>query len=144
MTFLATIPDTSVVVYHNDTGFGLQRRIPHSGTELAGGTTSFARSGWSRVAPDRTAGDRRPAQSDNLRPKEQGEEEAAFCAGAASGLSEIGLREVDAHREAIEASRDIFDAVLSAYTGWLGPERLEAPPENFNVASGRIWFPAAA
>lgn len=79
----------------------------------------------------------------SLRPREKGEEEAAFCARAAAGLVEIGLQGVEAHRDKIESNRDVFDAVLSAYTGWLGPERLEPPPSDFNVASGWIWFPAA-
>jgi hypothetical protein len=34
-----------------------------------------------------------------------------------------------------------LDAVIAAYTGWLGPDRLEQPPESFNLASGWIWFP---
>ena len=82
--------------------------------------------------------------SNKLEPKQAGEEEVDFCARAATGLGEIGLGDVEAHRKAIEASRDVLDAVIAAYTGWLGPERLEAPPEGFNLASGWIWFPKAA
>ena len=36
---------------------------------------------------------------------------------------------------------DVFDALIAAYTGWLYPDRVEAPPESFNVASGWIWVP---
>jgi hypothetical protein len=42
------------------------------------------------------------------------------------------------------ASDHAFDALVSAYTGWLAPEGLEPPPKNFNVAAGWIWYPAAA
>lgn len=83
------------------------------------------------------------ALTEDLRPKETEEEEPEFCARAATGLTEIGLKDVEAHRDKIEGSRDVFDAVLSAYTGWLGPVGLEPPPDDFNVASGWIWFPKA-
>lgn len=83
------------------------------------------------------------AQSVKLRPKARGEAEGDFCSRVASGLVEIGLGGIEDQRDQLEANRDVLDAVLAAYTGWLGPERLEQPPEGFNPASGWIWFPKA-
>jgi predicted nuclease with RNAse H fold len=36
-----------------------------------------------------------------------------------------------------------FDALITAYTGWLAPDGLEPPPSDFNVGAGWIWFPRA-
>jgi predicted nuclease with RNAse H fold len=36
---------------------------------------------------------------------------------------------------------DVFDALIAAYTGLLYPDRVEAPPESFNLATGWIWVP---
>ncbi len=41
-------------------------------------------------------------------------------------------------------SDDVFDALIAAYTGSLHPDRLEEPPEGFNIASGWIRFRKAA
>ncbi len=41
-------------------------------------------------------------------------------------------------------SEHAFDALVSAYTGWLAPGGLEQPPVGFNVAAGWIWFPRLA
>ena len=38
-------------------------------------------------------------------------------------------------------SEQAFDALVSAYTGWLEPDGLEHPPADFNLAAGWIWFP---
>lgn len=47
--------------------------------------------------------------------------------------------------EAMASTNDhVMDAVLAAYVAWLGPERLDQPPEGFNLASGWIWLPRAA
>lgn len=35
----------------------------------------------------------------------------------------------------------VYDAVIAAYTGWLPPKMLDAPPEEHNAASGWIWLP---
>lgn len=37
----------------------------------------------------------------------------------------------------------VLDALVAAYTAWLGPDRLEhpRPNEDFNIASGWIWLP---
>jgi predicted nuclease with RNAse H fold len=83
-------------------------------------------------------------QDKKLGPKQAGEGEGEFCARVATGLSHLGLEGIDNHRAEIEASRDVLDAVIAAYTGWLYPDGLEAPPDGFNVASGWIWFPKAA
>ncbi len=44
-------------------------------------------------------------------------------------------------RSNVGASGHTLDAVIAAYTGWLHPDGLEAPPEDFNLAAGWIWFP---
>ncbi len=36
-----------------------------------------------------------------------------------------------------------FDALIAAYTAWLGPDGLEQPGEDYNAATGWIWLPAA-
>jgi predicted nuclease with RNAse H fold len=36
---------------------------------------------------------------------------------------------------------DVFDALIAAYTGWLYPDRVAAPPKSFNLATGWIWVP---
>jgi hypothetical protein len=36
-----------------------------------------------------------------------------------------------------------LDALIAAYTGWLGPAKLDGPPGDFNAATGWIWLPAA-
>ncbi|MGH2973559.1 MAG: DUF429 domain-containing protein [Solirubrobacterales bacterium] len=82
--------------------------------------------------------------NEKLRPKQTGEGEGEFCARAATGLAELGVKGIEDHRAALEVSHDVLDAVLSAYTGWLHPGGLECPPDGFNVASGWIWFPKAA
>lgn len=83
-------------------------------------------------------------RNEKFRPKAKGEDDTEFRARAADGLTELGLGGVEEHREKIESSRDVLDAVIAAYTGWLSPEGVEPPPEGFNVASGWIWFPQEA
>jgi predicted nuclease with RNAse H fold len=34
-----------------------------------------------------------------------------------------------------------FDGLVAAYTGWLWPDGLDAPSQDFNAASGWIWLP---
>lgn len=36
-----------------------------------------------------------------------------------------------------------LDALVAAYTGWLGPAKLEGPPDDYNAATGWIWLPAS-
>jgi hypothetical protein len=43
----------------------------------------------------------------------------------------------------LAAGRHVLDGLLSAYTGWLYPDGVEQPPQNFNSAAGWIWLPAA-
>jgi predicted nuclease with RNAse H fold len=52
-----------------------------------------------------------------------------------SGLADLAEVLTDGHA---------FDALIAAYTGWLAPEHLDAPPDDFNAASGWIWIPKAA
>jgi hypothetical protein len=35
----------------------------------------------------------------------------------------------------------VLDAVIAAYTGWLGSERLGGPPAGVNLSAGWIWVP---
>lgn len=39
------------------------------------------------------------------------------------------------------AETHVLDALVAAYTGWLAPDRLQTPPDDYNVASGWIWLP---
>lgn len=86
------------------------------------------------------------ARDPQLRPRSRGEDEAAYRCRIIDGLEgdAVGLRDIADHRSNMESNSDVLDAVLAAYTGWLAPEGLEAPPDGFNLASGWIWFPKAA
>lgn len=53
----------------------------------------------------------------------------------------IEIDGLDVHRRCAEDD-DVFDALIAAYTGWLHPDRVEAPPPGFNLATGWIWLPA--
>lgn len=55
--------------------------------------------------------------------------------GRVSGLADLAEALTDGHA---------FDALIAAYTGWLAPEGLEGPPDDFNAASGWIWVPKVA
>jgi hypothetical protein len=80
-----------------------------------------------------------------LRPRSRGESQAKYRSRVLRGLEgdEVGLRVGERERSNVRASGHTLDAVIAAYTGWLHPDRLEAPPEDFNVAAGWIWFPKA-
>jgi predicted nuclease with RNAse H fold len=43
----------------------------------------------------------------------------------------------------VRSNGHAFDALIAAYTGWLAPDGLEAPPPGFNAAYGWIWLPTA-
>lgn len=81
-----------------------------------------------------------------LEPRRRGEEEVTYRRRIIAGLEgdAVSLRGVAERRATLESSPDVLDAVIAAYTGWLAPEGLEAPPDGFNLASGWIWFPKAA
>jgi predicted nuclease with RNAse H fold len=81
----------------------------------------------------------------HLEPRRRGEEEIAYRRRVIAGLEGdvVGLRGVTERRSALESSPDVLDAVIAAYTGWLAPGGLEEPPDDFNLASGWIWFPKA-
>lgn len=49
----------------------------------------------------------------------------------------------DTHREALNDGHAV-DALVAAYTGWLGPAGLEPPPPDYNQAAGWIWLPRLA
>lgn len=75
-----------------------------------------------------------------LLPRQRDEAPGHYRARVITGLS----RRIDGlHAQSeITANGHVFDAVVAAYTGWLAPDGLEAPPEGFNIASGWIWVPA--
>jgi len=77
-------------------------------------------------------GDRPPESSDETRKRR-------FRGRVLRGLAST-IGGLDDHRECRDEGH-AFDALIAAYTGWLGPEGLEAPPEDFNAASGWIWIP---
>jgi predicted nuclease with RNAse H fold len=80
-----------------------------------------------------------------LRPRSRGESQGKYRARILRALEgeAIGLKVGDGERRNVRASGHTLDAVIAAYTGWLHPGGLEAPPEGFNVAAGWIWFPKA-
>lgn len=74
-----------------------------------------------------------------LLPRAKGELSEAFRARVLGALGE-SMDGIDGHPTALENGH-VFDALIAAFTGWLGPVGLEAPPEGFNLASGWIWVP---
>lgn len=74
-----------------------------------------------------------------LLPRLSGEEPADYRARVLGGISER-VDGLGAHPEPA-TNGHVFDALIAAYTGWLGPGLLEPPPQGFNIASGWIWFP---
>lgn len=84
----------------------------------------------------RRLGDRDP----RLLPRHKGEAPEAFRARVLGGLAESvdGIAE---HHGAL-SNGHVFDGLVAAYTGWLGPARLEGPPPELNLSAGWIWVPA--
>jgi predicted nuclease with RNAse H fold len=78
-----------------------------------------------------------------LRPRERGEAVSTYRARVVDGLcgTTVGLLLDPSMRTLATDSGHVLDALIAAYTGWLGPRRLEQPPKGFNVASGWIWVP---
>lgn len=84
---------------------------------------------------------------ERLLPRHRGESEAKYRARVVGGLEgpicRLGL--TTEQRSLLSDPGDdgghALDAVVAAYTGWLGVDRLEQPPDGFNLASGWIWFP---
>ncbi len=76
-----------------------------------------------------------------LRPREKGEAPAAFRGRALEGFGTL-LDGIDCHAAELEDGH-VFDALVAAYTGWLGSDGLLGPPSGFNLASGWIWVPKA-
>ncbi len=115
-------------------GATLARRI------LAGGTRLGApgRVRVLEVYPYATL-NRLGQESSGLRPQASGEDDLAFGERILASLSP----HVDGLGEHAAALRDrhALDALVAAFTGWLDPDELEAPPEGFNQASGWIWLP---
>jgi predicted RNase H-like nuclease len=58
------------------------------------------------------------------------------------GELKINIAAVEDDGEII--SGHVYDALLAAYTGWLPPDLLDAPPDHHNAASGWIWLPSVA
>jgi predicted nuclease with RNAse H fold len=74
-----------------------------------------------------------------LRPRDKGEAPDAYRARVRSRLrTRIG--QLDEHASELRNGH-VFDALIAAYTGWLGPKGLQQPPDGFNLSSGWIWFP---
>lgn len=74
-----------------------------------------------------------------LLPRSKGEAAEAFRSRVLGALSEV-MDGIDEHPSVLENGH-VFDALIAAYTGWLGSNGLEAPPDGFNLASGWIWVP---
>lgn len=55
-----------------------------------------------------------------------------YLSSEVAGLASFERQLADGHS---------FDALVAAYTAWLGPDRLEGPAESFNAATGWIWLP---
>jgi predicted nuclease with RNAse H fold len=120
----------------------LVRRLTNRGTAPA----SMARREVLEVYPRATLA--RLGRGDELLlPKRRGESETDYRTRVVGGLEGpvCRLRLTAEQRALLSGSGDdgghALDAVIAAYTGWLGIDRLEPPPEGFNLASGWIWFP---
>lgn len=115
-------------------GVALARRVLAGGTSLgAPGVTAvievYPYATLSRLAD----GDKR------LSPRKPGEADLEFRDRIIEGLSK-DIAGLDEEREALVSGHAI-DALVAAYTGWLHPDGLEAPPADHNIASGWIWAP---
>lgn len=77
-----------------------------------------------------------------LLPRTKGETPRDFRARVLSALGERIDAIVD-HGDELDNGH-VFDALVAAYTGWLAPDGVEAPPDGFNLASGWIWLPLAS
>ncbi len=79
---------------------------------------------------------RRPSQGNGAEAAQRFRGEVVKALGARiSGLEPADEVHADDHA---------FDGLVAAYTGWLAPDGVEEPPDDFNVASGWIWLPKAA
>ena len=77
-----------------------------------------------------------------LLPRAKEEEGEAFAGRVVEALAEE-VDGVEDHRDVLLTTH-VLDSLVAAYTGWLSPEGLEQPPDDYNVASGWIWLPKAA
>lgn len=75
----------------------------------------------------------------SLAPRQKGEEPDAYRKRVLSALAQR-IDNLGAHADALQSGH-VFDGLIAAYTGWLSPTGLQPPPDNFNVASGWIWYP---
>lgn len=118
-------------------GVTLARRVLAGGTRLgAPGAVQVL-----EVYPYATLA--RLGESDaRLRPRDPGEADEAFADRILAALSEQ-VDGIDDNREALTDGH-ATDALVAAWTGWLGPDRLEQPRAGYNVAAGWIWLPAQA
>jgi len=81
------------------------------------------------------------ASDGRLAPKTKGETYESYRDRVLEGFGDL-IDGLDAHDAEFDVPH-VLDALTAAYTGWLAPAGLEAPPEDFNIASGWIWFPRA-
>ena len=72
-------------------------------------------------------------------PRAKGEDEEAFAHRLMDALAEE-IDSVEDHCD-VMLTVHVLDALVAAYTGWLSPDGVERPPDNYNVASGWIWLP---
>jgi predicted nuclease with RNAse H fold len=77
-----------------------------------------------------------------LSPRRRDESMSEFAGRVIEGLA-ARIDGVGEKRQQLE-DEHVRDSAIAAYTGWLGPSRLEASPSGFNVAAGWIWLPKAA
>lgn len=116
-------------------GVALARRIMAGGTRLGPAGSVRVLEVYPAASLARLA-----MVDDRLRPRDATEGVDAFIARVLDALSE----RIDGVGEAREELRNghVLDALIAAYTGWLGDKGLERPPEDFNQAAGWIWLPA--
>jgi predicted nuclease with RNAse H fold len=74
-----------------------------------------------------------------MSPRLLGEPPESFRARVLLAFEPLIAR-LDEHAAAL-ADPHVFDALISAVTGWLGNDGLEAPPAGFDVQGGWIWYP---
>ena len=81
-------------------------------------------------------------QDPALGPGRSGEDQQALAARVLAALG-VRIDNIEGNADLI-AGTHVLDGLLSAYTGWLYPSDVEAPPQDFNPAAGWIWLPRIA
>jgi len=81
-------------------------------------------------------------QDPDLGPRRPDEDHQALASRVLGALS-ARIDNVEDNNDLV-AGPHVLDGLLSAYTGWLYPTGVEAPPKHFNPAAGWIWLPRTA